>query len=76
MIGFMFETLGRTGRGIMDLAEAGVDEVISIPDRLAKGYNEGFMPEEKTDKVEAETKDETRNTAEVNRAESNFPPRA
>lgn len=43
MLGFMFETLGKTVRGAVDVttsvATTIVNEVVSIPEALQKGYN-------------------------------------
>lgn len=67
MLGFLFETVGRAGKGLVDLADAGIDEVVSIPDRMSKGYNEGFT-------FSNEDKPEERKSPDTKPRTEGFPP--
>jgi len=46
MLGFLFETLGKTVKGTVELTTSAiatvVDEVVSIPEAFTKGYDNGF----------------------------------
>lgn len=63
MIGFMFNMVGKTVRGVVDLTTEAVNEVIEAPSALIKGYEEGFSFKQEAKKEEpkstANTVDDT-----------------
>jgi hypothetical protein len=62
MLGFLFETVGKGLRGVVDLTTEVITEVVEAPSSMLKGYQEGFKFESSSSKDEHEKTTETEDT--------------
>ena len=59
MLGFIGNMIGKAAKGVVEVGEYCVDEVIDLPSNISKGYEEGFIPTKDDKEVEVRVGENT-----------------